>query len=86
MGDGSLEFGVGSWEMGAKREKGKGKREKSLVGDDYYSFMSLNLLLRHPTYSSLYDLYVYKLNATDSEPKEMLDSMTNEMLIYFATD
>ena len=49
---------------------------------DYYSFMSLNLLLRHPTYSSLYDLYVYKLNATDSEPKEMLDSMTNETLNF----
>jgi hypothetical protein len=49
---------------------------------DYYSFMSLNLLLRHPTYSSLYDLYVYKLNATDSKPKEMLDSMTNEVLIF----
>ena len=60
MGDGSLEWEVGSWEMGSKREK-------SLLGDDYYSFMSLNLLLRHPTYSSLYDLYVYKLNATDRD-------------------
>jgi hypothetical protein len=49
---------------------------------DYYTFMSLNLLLRHPTYSSLYDLYVYKLNATD----EMLGSMTNWALIFFATD
>ncbi len=29
--------------------------------------MSLNLLLRHSTYSSLYDLYVYKLNATDRD-------------------
>ena len=34
---------------------------------DYYSFMCLNLLLRRPTYSSLYDLYVYKLNATDRD-------------------
>ena len=33
----------------------------------YYSFMSLNLLLRRPTYNSLYDLYVYKLNATDRD-------------------
>ena len=45
---------------------------------DYYSFMCFNLLLRHPTYSNLYDLYVYKLNATD----EMLDSMTNWALIF----
>ncbi len=29
--------------------------------------MNLNLLLRHPTYNSLYDLYVYKLNATDRD-------------------
>jgi hypothetical protein len=36
-------------------------------------FYELELTFTHPTYSSLYDLYVYKLNATD----EMLDSMTN---------
>ena len=34
---------------------------------DYYSFMCLNILLRRPTYNSLYDLYVYKLNATDRD-------------------
>ena len=44
--------------------------------------MNFNLLLRQPTYSNLYDLYVYKLNATISNPKEMLDSMTNETLIF----
>jgi hypothetical protein len=45
---------------------------------DDNSFMHLNLLLRHLTYTNLYALYVYKLNATD----EMLDSMTNEMENY----
>ena len=55
-GDESGELGVGSGEMGGKRKR---KREKWSVGSlDYYSFMNLNLLLRKPTYSSLYDLYV----------------------------
>jgi hypothetical protein len=56
-----------------------------VMGDgsfDYYSFMCLNLLLRRPTYNSLYDLYVYKLNATISKPIEMLGSMTNWALIF----
>ena len=43
----SVEFGVFSGEIGVG----------SFV---YYSFMSLNLLLRRPTYNSLYDLYVKK--------------------------
>jgi hypothetical protein len=44
--------------------------------------MNLNLLLSILPQTNLYDLYVYKLKATISNPKEMLDSMTNETLIF----
>jgi hypothetical protein len=37
---------------------GVGSLEMRVGSLDYYSFMNLNLLLRKPTYSSLYDLYV----------------------------
>ena len=40
--------------------------EMRVVSFDYYSFMSLNLLLRRPTYNSLYDLYVKKRDALKS--------------------
>ncbi len=60
------------------RAQGSHKVHESVFSVSNYTFMNLNLLLRHPTYSSLYDLYVYKLNATD----EMLGKMTNEMENY----
>jgi hypothetical protein len=37
---------------------GVGSLEMRVGSLDYYSFMSLNLLLRNPAYTNLYDLYV----------------------------
>ena len=58
------EFGVWRWVMGEGRwVKGVGSWELSVTVAvlrftiEYFPFMNLNLLLRNPTYTNLYDLY-----------------------------
>jgi hypothetical protein len=59
MGVGSWELEAGSGELGVVSiQLSVGSLEMRVGSLDNYSFMNLNLLLRNPTYSSLYDLYV----------------------------
>ena len=59
MGGESRKLEAGSGELGVVSiQLSVGSLEMRVGSLDYYSFMNLNLLLRHPTYNNLYDLYV----------------------------